>query len=55
MQIMPDTARDFISRYEIYQPFFKNISPSIVGQLKTPVAREAMKILTQPGLATSRK
>ena len=47
MQLMPDTAQDFAIRFQMYQSIFGRISPSIIKYLTSPIARDAMKILTQ--------
>lgn len=47
MQIMPDTAQDFARRFALYQLHFQNISPEIVGQLRSPTAVDAMRKLTK--------
>ena len=47
MQLMPDTAQDFATRYQMYQSIFARISPSIMKFLTSPIAREGMRILAQ--------
>jgi len=54
MQIMPDTAQDFARRFALYQLHFQNISPEIIGQLKSPTAVDAMRKLTKALPAGSR-
>lgn len=54
MQIMPPTAQDFVKRYSMYESIFQNISPEILKHLRSPVARNAMKTLTQSGAYSTR-
>lgn len=43
MQLMPDTARDFVKRQPLYQPLISKINPVLLKYLEDPKVRNAVK------------
>lgn len=43
MQLMPDTARDFVKRQPLYQPLLSKLSPTLLRYLEDPKVRASVE------------